>query len=297
MSPRNLAKPGKPPVVILSKARVRLTPETRPEGRPLTFEPSVDMLRTGLESAGLQVGDTIAVLERLAVGVGQQEIAARIAEGSLLHKRTVHGRRHLLAAVRRRYVAPPDPLQGPVPLAAALRAVRSPIARSQILLPYLLLSDRGAFEVTSGLVLPRMAARGVLRKLDVIAALDAVLERHGRGPWSPALRTRWAEGLLSVLRDVGALGRGNRRERLLPYDVRPEAFCFHLWGLYGVGVRGDSLYNTPFWRLLLLSAAEARTMLTVVGSRGWWRVRTLTSVVEAVPAADSLMEWLRHGLG
>ena len=295
MNARRVAPVGSPPPVAApSRPRIHVAPT---EGPPVTLEPSPQALRTGLECAGLLVGDTRAVLDRFAAGATQREVAARIASGSLLRKRTAHGREHLFAAIRQRYVTPSAPLQGLEPLAATLHAVRSPVARSQILLPYLLLSDRGAFEVTSDVVIPRLAARGALTKSDVVAAVDAVFARHGRRSWSVATRTRWAEGLLSVLREVGALGRGHRRAQLQPYDVRAEAFCFHLWGLYAAGLRSDALYKTPFWRLLLLSEADARRMVALVGARGWWRVRTLGATVEAVPADESLMEWLRHGVG
>jgi hypothetical protein len=200
-----------------------------------SFEPDAAALRTGLEACGLAVADTRVILSRLASGTALRDVSAAIARGEILRKRSARGREHVLAAVRHRYAAAPAPL-APIPaLAAGLEALPAATARAQLLLPYVLRSDRGAYEVATGLILPRLAGGGTLAKAEVVAALDGAFARRRRKPWSPALRARWAGGVLSVLREVGALGAGARRERLLPWAVLPEPFAFHLWGLYGAG--------------------------------------------------------------
>ena len=109
--------------------------------------------------------------------------------------------------------------------------------------------------------------------------------------------TRWAEGFLSVLREVGALGRGAKREELLAYSVRAEVFAFHLWSQYEHGFRGAALHETPFWRLLLLSPPEARRLVGVVADRGWWKFTSVGGADEIVPIHSSLMGWLDVALG
>jgi hypothetical protein len=203
-----------------------------------------------------------------------------------------------LAAIKRRYIEAPHPLPRIPELAAILPLLPSQVARSQILLPYLLLSDRAAFELSTSLILAcRQQGEMHLPKDQVLAALHMAFRRRGRKPWGNALCIRWVEGLLSVLRDVSALGRGADREKLLPYTVRPEVFSFHLWGLYDSGLRGRALYAAPFWRLLLLDEREAHHLATRVAERGWWRFTTLGAAEEMFPAFHSLRDWISHELG
>jgi hypothetical protein len=173
----------------------------------------------------------------------------------------------------------------------------SSVGQNQILLPYLLLADRGAFEVIQGTVLGKMTTGGSLTKADVMAAIDALRAARGLKPWSAALRKRWAEGLLSVLREVTALGTGSEREMFVAYSVRPEAFSFHLWGLYSAGLRGRALHESAFWRFLLLSADEVRPHVQRVAEARWWRLTNVGGVDEIRPAYASALEWIEHGLG
>jgi len=274
---------------------MRGTPKAARPG--LVEQPRVP-IRPGLESCGLAAADTTLALGRLAAGADLRALGREIETGQLLTKRTAHGRRHILSAIRRRYVAAPLTLPTLPELATVLAAVSSSAAKNQMLLPYLLLSDRAAFELVDTLVLPRrLQGADRLSKADVIAALEAVFRRHRRKAWSTYLCRRWSEGMLSVLREVGALGRGAEREQLLSYAVRPEAFCFHLWGLYGTGLRGRALADSPFWRLLLLDGEEARRLIAAVAERGWWKFTKLGAAEEVLPVYHSPIEWAAHELG
>jgi hypothetical protein len=245
----------------------------------------------------LCVADTAAVLNRLAAGSSALDVSREIAQGKLLRKRSSSGRRHVLAAVRRRFIEEPAGFPHIDAVSAALRVFTTPVSRSQVLLPYLLASDAGAFEIATRLVLPRFEPGQKLPKAEVVTRLKMVLgDRHQRA-WGAAVLTRWAEGFLSVLREVGALGRGARREELLAYSVRPEVFAFHLWGQYEQGLRGAVLHETPFWRLLLLHPPEARRLVGVVADRGWWKFTSAGGADEIVPIHGSLMEWLGVALG
>jgi hypothetical protein len=101
------------------------------------FEPSPELLRTSLESCGLAADDTATVLSRLAAGQSLKELSRQISSGQILSKRTAHGRRHFLTAIKRRYIEAPHPLPHIPELAAILPLLSSQMARSQILLPYL----------------------------------------------------------------------------------------------------------------------------------------------------------------
>jgi hypothetical protein len=173
----------------------------------------------------------------------------------------------------------------------------TPVARAQLFLPYLLLSDRGAHDLVMTLVLPRLARGGPLAKAEVVAGLDGVFAQLDQRPWGAALRLRWARGLLSVLREVGALGRDAQREQLQRYAVRPEVFSVHLWGLFDHGLRGTALHASPFWQLLLLQPGEPRRLVGVAADRGWWKFTSVGGTDEVVPVHGSLPEWLTLGLG
>lgn len=266
--------------------------------RERNFGPRQEVLVTGLESCGLAADDTETILSGLTVGQSLEELAHQISTGQILTKRTAHGRRHFLQAIKRRYLNAQSPLPGIKELAKLLPALTSQIAKSQVLLPYLLLSDRLAFEMVRSTILPcRQQGEANLLKKRVLAALYLAFRKYGQKPWSESLCVRWVEGLLSVLRDVGALGRGAERERLLPYAVRPEVFSFHLWGLYESGLRGRSLHETPFWRLLLLDEREAQQLTAAVAARGWWRLTTLGAAEELLPVFHSVDDWVSHELG
>lgn len=266
--------------------------------RERNFEPLQEVLVTGLESCGLAADDTETILSGLAAGQILEELTRQISIGQILTKRTVHGRRHFLKAIKRRYLNAPSPLPGVKELAELLPALSSQRAKNQVLLPYLLFSDRAAFEIVRSTILPcRQHGETCLLKDHILAALYTVFQRHERKPWGNSLCVRWVEGLLSVLRDVGALGRGAERERLLPYVVRPEVFSFHLWGLYESGLRGRSLHESPFWRLLLLDEREAQQLTVAVAARGWWNLTTLGAAEEILPAFHSIGDWVSHELG
>ena len=263
----------------------------------LRCEPVWSPIRTGLERCGLVVEDTTIVLSRLANGATLSQVVAQMGAGEILAKRTLHGRKHLVEAVRRRYLSAAPPLPSARTLGTILPTLSAPVAAAQVLLPYLLAEDRAAFEVVIEAILPRRrAGLDRLCKSDILDALAGVFRRHEKAPWNDAVSRRWAEGLLSILREVGILGRSAERERLLPFVVRPEAFAFHLWGLYDAGLRGRTLRETPFWRLLLLGEDEPRAALRTVADRGWWRYTTVGVVEEIIPVATSLTAWGKYDL-
>ena len=259
--------------------------------------PEARGLTTGLESCGIAAGDTAAVLGELASGRSLEELSRRIATGALLNKRSRTGRQHVLAAIRRRYLNPPAPLPGPTVLAAVLSAIRTSVAQNQLLLPYVLSSDLAAYEVVVGLVAPQRVPGDRITTTGVVEELDRVFARHGKQPWRAGLRLRWAQGVLSVLRDVGAVGRGKQREEYLAYSVRSEAFGFHLRALFDSGLRGAMLVRSPFWRMLLLNEEDVRHSVRGVVERRWWRNIIVGGVEELLPASPSIEEWVTHDLG
>ena len=182
-------------------------------------------------------------------------------------------------------------------LAAASRRTTTPTAQSQLLLPYLLSADRAAYEIIVGRVLPRRAPGERITTSEIVEELDRVFARFGKRPWGPRVKLRWSQGVLSVLRDVGAVGRGAKREVYLAYAVRPEAFGFHLRGLYDSGVRGAALIDSPFWRMLLLNEEDARQAFRAVVERGWWRHTNVGGVEELLPSSSSIEDWMANELG
>lgn len=253
---------------------------------------TVTPFRTGLESCGLAAEDLAVLVAAMGQGRSLAELRREIAAGTLLTKKTSHGRRHILGALRRRFMEGPGDLAPVADVAAVLPKLRSPVARAQLMLPYLVASDRAVREVLTECVIPRRRTSGQLPTQAVVDTLLALFQRDGRTPWRSTVCTRWARGLLSVLREVGAQERGVRREALLPYSVRSEVFCFHLWGLYRAGRRGRDLLEPAFWALLLLpDAPDIAAGLAAVIERGWWRSATVADIREIVPVQRSFEEW------
>jgi hypothetical protein len=259
--------------------------------------PKAPLLTTGLESCGIAAGDTAAVLGELAAGLPLEELSRLIATGALLNKRSRTGRQHVLAAIRRRYLSAPTPLPTARVLAAALRAFRTPIAQSQLLLPYVLSADRTAYEIIVGWIVPRRVPGDRITTTEIVEELERVFARYAKRSWGAGLRLRWAQGVLSVLRDVGAVGRGKHREEFLAYSVRSEAFGFHLRALYDSGLRGAMLVRSPFWRMLLIDENEVRHSVRGVVERRWWRHTIVGGVEELLPASPSIEDWATHDLG
>lgn len=262
----------------------------------LVVEAPLHAVRPGLEACGLAVDDSHVALRVIAAGTPVAELQARMARGELLSKRTAHGRARFLLALRRRYCPPAAPLPPVVALSWFLDRLESPKARAQALLPYVLLADRLAWELMATLG-PARRIGDALYKHEVVEALQAALLRHGRRVWGDATLRRWAEGFLSVLREVGLLGRNAQRERVLIYSVRPEVFSFHLLALYRAGLRGRALRECPYWGALALEPAEVLRALRVVADRGWWRINTIGAVEEYLPVTETLAEWGGDGLG
>lgn len=92
------------------------------------FEPQ-NMLRAGLESCGLAADNTATLLNGLATGLSLEELARQISTGQILTKRTAHGRRHVLTAIKRRYIEAPHPLPPLSELAAILPVLTSQVAK------------------------------------------------------------------------------------------------------------------------------------------------------------------------
>ena len=271
--------------------------KTQPGPPAICFEPPADAIQPRLQTCGLAADDTLTLVSRLAEGATFDELSREIATGDLLRKRSPSGRKQILAALRIRYVQAAPPLPGLPELATALRKLPAATTRNQLLLPYLLHADRVAFELATSVVVPRLTPSGRLTRRELVDSLGGLLIRHGRQPWSDSLQRRWSQGLLSVLRDVDALGRGKERELLKAYAPRLEVVCFHLWGLYAAGLRGSVLHESRFWRLLLLREGQVRPLIGALGDRGWWKLATLAGTDEILPVNSSLMEWLTVALG
>lgn len=254
-------------------------------------------IRPRLQKCGL-LGETMAcLLKEVASGSSLESISRSMAEGSLLSFRSADGRKNVLAALKIRFLQAPRPLPDHTSVARLFDRVTSPVVRNQVLLPYLMSADLATYRVLTRLVLPRLRPGEFLSREDVVEELGRLFAEEGRKPWSPYLQGRWANGVLSVLRDAGALSREASPAAFLDYVVRPEAFCFHLWGLWESGCRGRELVDSNYWRLLLLEAEGARERIRAVAERRWWRINKIGGTEEVLPAFPSIKEWIADGLG
>lgn len=264
--------------------------------RARAFEPT-DPIYPRLQTCGL-LADTMALLlAEVSAGTPLAEISRRVSEGSFLSLRSASGRKYVLAALRVRYLNAAPPLPSYKALSSFLEKVSSPLARNQVLLPYLLRGDTATYRVLTRLVFPLMHSGNAVPTSEVVRELGHLFVEERRKPWSPYLQRRWAQGAVSVLRDVGALTSDGGRESLSDYVVRPEVFSFHLWGLWAFGRRGRDVFDPAFWKLLLLDEAGAREGVRQVAERRWWKISSVGGIDEVHPTFPSLEEWIAHGLG
>lgn len=248
--------------------------------------------RAGLEGYGLAVAEMSAMLDAFVASGEDAALGPAMASGELLRKRTVHGRKHALKSFRRRFLAAEPPLLPLEAVHAALQAISSDTARAQLMLPYLLSTDRLAREVIGWVRLT-----GTVSESEIGRRVASLLEGAGRVPWSASLLTRWAGGARTLLREVGWLGRGKDRDRRLLYNPQAEAVAFHLFGLWTSGLRGPALLASPLWELLLLDEPEVTSAVATLAQRGWWTLASAGMFVDLRPTMRPPAEWGTHGVG
>jgi hypothetical protein len=110
--------------------------------------------------------------------------------------------------------------------------------------------------------------------------------------WSPSVRLRVAQGLLSALRDFGILrgaARSPRKEIVAP-AISVRGFAYAAWRNHELGASSHSLVHGPAWNRWLLDTAAVLSMFDQVARLGLLRISSAGSVVRIDWLARSLAE-------
>jgi len=111
-------------------------------------------------------------------------------------------------------------------------------------------------------------------------------------PWSDAVRTKVARGLLAALRDFGVLSgvrSGTRKEIGQPYPSI-GGFAYVCWRLQELGVTAASLETDPAWRRWLLTPNDVAALMADLAQHGVIGLNRAGSIVRVEWRASSLTE-------
>ncbi len=117
--------------------------------------------------------------------------------------------------------------------------------------------------------------------------------KEGKTPmWSPRVRERSAQGLLSTLRDFGVLrgARGSPRKEIVSPAISPRGFAYVAWREHELGASSLALVCTSTWHRWLLDADAVIAMFDRVARLGLLRFSSAGSVVRIDWLAGSLAE-------
>jgi hypothetical protein len=117
--------------------------------------------------------------------------------------------------------------------------------------------------------------------------------KEGKTPmWSPGVRERAGQNLLSALRDFGVLRgvKGSPRKEIVSPGISPRGFAYVAWREHEQGASSRALVTTVTWRRWLLDADAVILMFDRVARLGLLRFSSAGSVVRIDWLAQSLAE-------
>lgn len=250
-------------------------------------------LNSNIVKGGALIEDTVRFLEVWVESQSGEEVVDRIVGENALGLPT-QSRAAAVAkyVLRPRFVAPgPD-----VP--AALRAVRADRAT---------FVDACYYEATrADALLGRFAEDAVFSwheagrlvvDVDLVTSwLDQLAAKNEVGEWSPSLKMRVAQGLISTLRDFGRLNgaiKSPRKEIARP-GISTGGFAYTAYRLHQQGESTRGLLGSPVWRRWLLDDDRVDDMMHRLASLGLlfysvagstrridWRLNSLVEVARA----------------
>lgn len=119
------------------------------------------------------------------------------------------------------------------------------------------------------------------------------LATGGRAPsWTPSVRTRTAQGLLSTLRDFGVLRglAGSPRKEFAPPSMSPRGFSYVAWREHERGASSHALVYGNVWHRWLLDTPTVLSMFDQAARLGVLRFSSAGSVVRVDWLSASLAE-------
>ncbi len=124
--------------------------------------------------------------------------------------------------------------------------------------------------------------------VESVASWLADLAEHGETPpWTEAIRTKVARGLLAALRDFGILSGAVRKEFTSP-SLSIAGFGYIAFRLHEEGASSRALLASPVWRRWLLDPAHVTELFHEAERQGLWRYSSAGSAVR--------VDWLQGTL-
>jgi hypothetical protein len=127
-------------------------------------------------------------------------------------------------------------------------------------------------------------------KVDDVTDWLSKLAADGRTqPWSDAVKTKAARGLLAALRDFGIL-RGRARKEIASPALSPRGFAYVAWREHEQGVSSRALVASHVWRRWLLEPDRVLDLFGQAARMGVLRFSSAGSAVRVDWLAESLAE-------
>jgi hypothetical protein len=246
-----------------------------------------------LVHCGTAFRETFLVLEHYdKCGEDWGAVREAILKRNLLGKGSTRRARHVAEAIRRRFILSPPWLPPPRDL---LRFGRLPLpdaAKRQVVLAYIAAEDHLFHDVLCGLFAEKHNGALAPRKTEIRQYAEGLL--RSKSPpiaWSLAMGTRWAEGLLAVLRQSGLVDGFNPGVFYMP-NLRIEAFTFlFLWLYESLGSARRSIEHRAF-APFFLEGKRVQDLLEEGRQRGWWGYTGGFGMIELTPKPPRLEDWM-----
>lgn len=225
---------------------------------------------------GALMPDTVSILAAWDMAMSPEQNLDRLLRQNVLSKSSRMRSADVLTVFRRRYVTSPDMLVGLVTL---VRGFPAPYL-SPLMYVQTALTDRLVFDFVVDFVGPRsLGWRREIFTAEVRAwLLDQVAAGKTEAAWSPATADRIAQGLLSTLRDFGALeGKAAKRTAILHLPLPAFAFlAFVVWSRTGSSRR---FFADRVWRLFPLDRGSVERLLAEAHQEGLLQYQAAGRVV------------------
>jgi len=264
----------------------------------MSDKPFTGVYKADLQHAGTAIPESITILSEYLKHRDWKQLRDSVLKRNLLKKRSSVTASNFLRAVRRRFFVHHSPLPSADSVAYAMMVNMPPVAKAQILYPYVCKADALVEQAILRLVKPRLEGSFStdLTKEDVVNFLREESSAHPElQSWANSLTMRWARGFLALLRNFGIMEPSPSHRLSMPL-VRVEAFTFFLLGLLQSGFSAVKIMNNPLWDLYFLKSPEIGRLLVGAQARGWIYYSKAGNVVELKPRYTSIGEWLKNGL-
>ena len=239
--------------------------------------------------AGALIGDTKTLLSHWHVAASVDENLNRLRRENVFGKASRSRVEDMLAIFRQRYLSEASVTKALVTL---VRKRFSGPALERLLYFHSARADRLLHDAVTEILVP-MQERGLLDiSVPDFQRTLAKWVREGKttGHWSESTIIRIAQGLLSTLRDFGAL-EGAVNKRIAPAYVPIESFAYIVFYLKQHQPSGAKLIELPDWKLFFLTRDGVERFLFEAHQRDLLEYHVAGSVTRLTFPAKTLEEY------